>query len=35
VNETYALHERLGRPIRASTVAALLTARRSAHAPQH
>ena len=29
VNETHALQERLGRPIRASTVAALLTARRS------
>jgi SAM-dependent methyltransferase len=28
VNETQALHERLGRPIRASTVAALVTARR-------
>jgi SAM-dependent methyltransferase len=34
VNENHALHERLGRPIRASTVAALLTARRSAPAPQ-
>ena len=33
-NETNALHERLGRPIRASTLAALLTARRSAPAPQ-
>ncbi|HEV3322420.1 MAG TPA: methyltransferase domain-containing protein [Solirubrobacteraceae bacterium] len=33
VNEIHALHERLGRPIRASTVAALLTARRSAQAP--
>jgi SAM-dependent methyltransferase len=32
VNETHALHERLGRPIRASTVAALITARRSAPA---
>jgi SAM-dependent methyltransferase len=32
VNENHALHERLGRPIRASTVAALLTARRSAAA---
>ncbi len=32
--ENHALHERLGRPIRASTVAALLTARRSAPAPQ-
>jgi len=30
VNENHALHERLGRPIRASTVAALVTARRSA-----
>jgi SAM-dependent methyltransferase len=29
-NETHALHQRLGRPIRASTVAALVTARRSA-----
>jgi SAM-dependent methyltransferase len=29
VNENHALHERLGRPIRASTVAVLLTARRS------
>jgi hypothetical protein len=28
-NENHALHERLGRPIRASTVAALVTARRS------
>ena len=28
-NENQALHERLGRPIRASTIAALLTARRS------
>lgn len=34
VNENHALHERLGRPIRASTVALLLTARRSAPAPQ-
>jgi SAM-dependent methyltransferase len=34
VSETHALHERLGRPIRASTVAALLTARRSAPTPQ-
>jgi SAM-dependent methyltransferase len=34
VNENHVLHERLGRPIRASTVAALLTARRSAPAPQ-
>jgi SAM-dependent methyltransferase len=34
VNETHALHERLGRPIRASTVAVLLTARRSAPAPR-
>jgi SAM-dependent methyltransferase len=30
MNENHALHERLGRPIRASTLAALLTARRSA-----
>jgi SAM-dependent methyltransferase len=29
VNETHALHRRLGRPIRSSTVAALVTARRS------
>ena len=34
VNENHALQERLGRPIRASTVAALLTARRRAPAPQ-
>jgi hypothetical protein len=34
VNENHALHERLGRPIRASTVAALVTARRSAPARQ-
>jgi SAM-dependent methyltransferase len=34
VNETHALHRRLGRPIRASTVAALVTARRIAPAPQ-
>ncbi|MFZ2113097.1 MAG: methyltransferase domain-containing protein [Solirubrobacteraceae bacterium] len=34
VNENHALYERLGRPIRASTVAALLTARRSAPASQ-
>ncbi len=34
VNETHALHERLGRPIRASTVAALLTARRSVSGPR-
>jgi SAM-dependent methyltransferase len=33
-NENHALFERLGRPIRASTVAVLLTARRSAPAPQ-
>jgi SAM-dependent methyltransferase len=33
-NENHALHERLGRPIRASTVAALLTARRSAPTPR-
>jgi SAM-dependent methyltransferase len=32
--ENHALHERLGRPIRASTLAVLLTARRSAPAPQ-
>lgn len=31
-NENHALHERLGRPIRASTLAVLLTARRSASA---
>jgi hypothetical protein len=31
-NENHALYERLGRPIRASTLAALLTARRSAPA---
>jgi SAM-dependent methyltransferase len=29
VNETHALHERLGRPIRASTLAVLVTARRA------
>jgi SAM-dependent methyltransferase len=34
VNETHALHERLARPIRAGTVAVLLTARRSAPARQ-
>jgi SAM-dependent methyltransferase len=34
VNENHALHERLGRPIRASTVATLLTARRTAPASQ-
>ncbi|ERR1022692_61521 len=34
VNENHALQERLGRPIRASTVALLVTARRSAPAPQ-
>ena len=34
VNENHALHERLGRPIRASTVAALLTARRRCPAPE-
>jgi SAM-dependent methyltransferase len=34
VNENHALQERLGRPIRASTVAVLVTARRSAPAPQ-
>jgi SAM-dependent methyltransferase len=33
-SENHALHERLGRSIRASTVAALLTARRSAPTPQ-
>lgn len=33
-NENQALQERLGRPIRASTLAVLLTARRSASAPQ-
>jgi SAM-dependent methyltransferase len=32
-NENHALHEHLGRPIRASTVAVLVTARRSASAP--
>jgi SAM-dependent methyltransferase len=32
VSDTHALHERLGRPIRASTVATLVTARRSAPA---
>jgi hypothetical protein len=31
VNENHALQERLGRPIRASTLAVLVTARRSAH----
>jgi SAM-dependent methyltransferase len=35
VNENHALYERLGRPIRASTVVVLLTARRSAPVPQH
>jgi len=34
MNENHALHERLGRPIRASTVAALVTARRSVIAPR-
>jgi SAM-dependent methyltransferase len=34
MNENHALHERLGRPIRASTLAALVTARRSAPTPQ-
>jgi SAM-dependent methyltransferase len=34
MNENRALHERLGRPIRASTLAALVTARRSAPAPE-
>jgi SAM-dependent methyltransferase len=33
-NEYHALHERLARPIRASTVAVLLTARRSAPVPR-
>jgi SAM-dependent methyltransferase len=33
-NENHALHARLGRPIRASTLAALVTARRSAPGPQ-
>src|ERR1700733_2446438 len=33
VNENHALHERLGRSIRASTLAVLLTARRSTPAP--
>jgi protein-L-isoaspartate O-methyltransferase len=33
-NENRALHERLGRPIRSSTVAALVTVRRSATAPE-
>jgi SAM-dependent methyltransferase len=32
VNENHALHERLGRPIRASTVVVLVTARRSGRA---
>jgi SAM-dependent methyltransferase len=35
IKENYALHERLGRPVRASTLAALVTARRSAPVPQH
>ena len=34
LNENHALYERLGRPIRASTLAVLLTAQRSASAPQ-
>lgn len=34
VDDNQALHERLGRPIRASTLAVLVTARRSAPAPQ-
>jgi SAM-dependent methyltransferase len=34
VRENRALHERLGRPVRASTVAVLLTARRSAPVPR-
>lgn len=33
MNENHALHERLGRPIRASTLAVLVTARRSAPRP--
>jgi len=33
-NENHALHERLGRPIRASTLAVLLAARRRCPAPQ-
>jgi hypothetical protein len=33
-NENHALHERLGRPIRASTVAVLVMVRRSASVPQ-
>ena len=33
-HENHALHERLGRPIRASTVAVVVTARRSAPAPR-
>lgn len=33
-SENHALHERLGQPIRASTVAVLLTARRSVPAPR-
>jgi SAM-dependent methyltransferase len=33
VNENHALHERLGRPIRASTLAVLVTTRRSAPVP--
>jgi SAM-dependent methyltransferase len=33
-NENHALHVRLGRPIRSSTVAALLTARRSSPVPE-
>jgi SAM-dependent methyltransferase len=35
IKENYALHERLGRPVRASTLAALVTARRCAPVPQH
>ncbi len=35
VSENHALQERLGRPIRASTLAVLVTARRSAPARQH
>lgn len=33
-NENHALQNRLGRPLRASTIAVLVTARRSARAPQ-
>ncbi len=34
IKENHALHERLGRPVRASTLAALVTVRRSAPVPQ-